>query len=38
MIQNYEQGFKDINAAAVLTVYKLSKALDCAIEDLIEFE
>lgn len=36
MIQHYEQGVKDINAAAALTVYKLAQALDCTVEDLIE--
>lgn len=38
MIQKYEQGYKDINKAQVITVYKLSKALECRIEDLIETE
>lgn len=36
MIQHYEQGVKDINSAAVLTVYKLAQALECTVEDLIE--
>lgn len=36
MIQHYEQGVKDINAAAALTVYRLAQALDCKVEDLIE--
>jgi transcriptional regulator with XRE-family HTH domain len=36
MIQHYEQGVKDINAAAALTVYKLAQALDCTVEDLLE--
>jgi transcriptional regulator with XRE-family HTH domain len=36
MIQHYEQGSKDINAAAALTVYRLAQALDCTVEDLIE--
>lgn len=36
MIQHYEQGVKDINAAAALTVYKLAQALNCKVEDLIE--
>ena len=38
MIQHYEQGSKDINAAAALTVYKLAQALDSAVEFLIEKE
>ena len=36
MIQSYEQGFKDINKAQVMTVYKLAQALDCKVEDLID--
>lgn len=36
MIQHYEQGAKDINAAAALTVYRLAQALNCTIEDLLE--
>lgn len=36
MIQNYEQGTKDINKAQVLTVYQLAKSLKCKIEDLLE--
>ena len=36
MVQYYEQGVKDINAAGALTVYKLAQALGCAVEDLIE--
>ena len=35
MIQHYEQGDKDINKAAVLTVKKLADALNVKIEDLI---
>lgn len=38
MIQYYEQGFKDINKAQAITVYKLAGALDCGMEDLIEPE
>lgn len=36
MIQHYEQGFKDINKAQAITVYKLASALGCRMEDLIE--
>lgn len=36
MIQHYEQGIKDINVAGALTVYKLSQALNCKVEDLLE--
>ena len=35
-IQMYEQRNKDINKASVDTVYRLSKTLGCAMEDLIE--
>ena len=35
-VQMYEQRNKDINRASVETVYRLSKALGCSIEDLIE--
>ncbi len=38
MIQYYEQGAKDINSASALTVYKMAKALDCTVEDLLEKE
>lgn len=36
MIQHYEQGTNDINGAAGAKLYKLAKALDCNIEDLLE--
>ena len=36
MIQYYEQGVKDINAAAALTVYRLAQALDSTVEFLLE--
>ncbi len=36
MIEQYEQGKKDLNHASAETVYKLSKALGCKMEDLIE--
>lgn len=35
MIQHYEQGTKDINKAEALTVYKLSQALNCQMEELL---
>ena len=35
-VQNFEQGKSDINKAAVIKVYALAKALECAVEDLIE--
>lgn len=36
MIQHYEQGFKDINKASAITVYKLARALNTRIENLLE--
>lgn len=36
MIQYYEQGVKDINKASGGTLYKLSRALGCKMEDLLE--
>jgi len=36
MIQHYEQGFKDINKAHAITVYRLAEALGCTVEDLLE--
>lgn len=35
MVQKYEQGEKDLNKAQGITLYKLSKALGCRMEDLI---
>ena len=37
-VQNYEQGYKDINKAQGLSLYKLAKALNVTMEDLIEFK
>ena len=38
MIQHYEQGFKDITKAQGITLYKLARALNCQIENLIEIK
>ncbi|MBR7090009.1 MAG: helix-turn-helix transcriptional regulator [Lachnospiraceae bacterium] len=35
MIEHYEQGKKDINHASAETIFRLSKALGCKMEDLI---
>lgn len=35
MVQKYENGEKDINKAEAMTVYKLSKALKCKMEDIL---
>lgn len=37
-IQLFEQGQRDINKTSAITLYKLSKALHCRMEDLIEPE
>jgi len=37
-VQDYTQGHKPINSAAALTVYKLAKALDTTVENLLEFD
>lgn len=36
MIQHYEQGFKDINHGQAIILRKLSEALGCKIEDIME--
>ena len=38
MIQHYEQGVKDINRAAALTVHRLAQARECKGEDLLEIK
>lgn len=38
MIQYYEQGVKDINKAQAITVYQLSEALGCKMDNLIEIK
>ena len=35
LIQHYEQGFKDINKASVITVLKLAEAMDADVYDII---
>lgn len=37
-IQGYEIGKRDINKASGETLYKLSKALGCLMEDLLHIE
>lgn len=37
-IQGYEIGQRDINKASGETLYKLSKALGCLMEDLLHIE
>lgn len=35
-LQDYDQGAKDINRTAAITLFRIAKALDCKIEDLLE--
>ena len=35
LIQHYEQGFKDINKASVITVLKLAEAMGADVYDII---
>ena len=37
-LQDYEQGHKDINKVAGITLYKLAQALECNVEDLLEIK
>lgn len=37
-LQDYEQGSKDINKVAGITLYKLAQALECNVEDLLEIK
>ena len=36
ILRYYEQGYKDINKAQAITLYKIAQALECKIEDLLE--
>ena len=36
LLQDYEQGHKNINGAAVVRIVALAKVLDCNVEDLLE--
>lgn len=36
VLQNYEQGTRPLNGARAITVYRISKALQCAVEDLLD--
>jgi len=35
LIQAYEQGYKDINKAQVITVLQLAEALECDVYEII---
>ena len=36
IIQSVEQGWRDVNKAEAITVYKLSRALNCCMEELLD--
>lgn len=36
MIQHYEQGYKNINTAQAITVYRIAEALGCTVGDLLD--
>ncbi len=36
VIQNWEQGTRPLNGARAITVYQLSQALKCTVEDLLD--
>lgn len=38
MLQKYEQGDRDIKKAQAETVYKLAKALNCKMKELIDIQ
>lgn len=35
-IEGYEQGLRDINKAQGIILYKISQALNCKIEDILD--
>lgn len=37
-IRAYEQGSKEVNNAKAVTVYRLAKALECEVDELLELE
>ena len=37
-LQRYEQGERDLNQAAAITVYRLAEALGCQVADLLYLE
>ena len=37
-LQYYEQGYKDINKAQAITVYKIAKTLDTTVENLLDIK
>lgn len=36
ILQDYEQGRRDINKAQAIKVYHIAKALNCSMEDLLD--
>ena len=37
-LQQYESGSRDINKATAISLFRLAKALDCKIEDILEYD
>lgn len=37
-LQHYEQGLLDFNKAAAVTVWRVARALECRVEDLLDLE
>lgn len=37
-LQHYEQGMLDFNKAAAVTVWRVARALECQVEDLLDLE
>lgn len=35
-LQHYEQGLLDFNKAAAVTVWRVARALECRVEDLLD--
>ena len=35
-LQHYEQGLLDFNKAAAVTVWRVARALECQVEDLLD--
>lgn len=35
-LQHYEQGMLDFNKAAAVTVWRVARALECQVEDLLD--
>lgn len=38
LVQKYEQNAQDLNKVYAITIYKLTKALECTYEDLLTIQ